>query len=210
MTLSGTLEAFVLGLPWKNSTKAGYLVDVCDMLERLQIPVTSLRIFKQLRKAIDLALLREVPNKARLLTDCEAQKLLHVQDEEFAVVLALMLPSGARFADVARIQRRDVRQIDANGYMRLRVFRTKTIRRRVHQRWLTLVVPETLLPKLIEALEERGRSDIVVVIGGVIPNKDYSYLKKMGAAAIFGPGTVIPIAAETVLQEINRRLGYDK
>lgn len=65
---------------------------------------------------------------------------------------------------------------------------------------------KTLLPQLIEELRKLGREDILVVVGGVIPAQDYAYLKQQGAAAIFGPGTVIPIAAKKVLEEINRRL----
>lgn len=65
---------------------------------------------------------------------------------------------------------------------------------------------KTLLPQLIEELRKLGREDIVLVIGGVIPVQDYEFLKKNGAAAIFGPGTVIPAAAQNVLEEINRRL----
>ncbi|MFJ7308862.1 methylmalonyl-CoA mutase [Peribacillus frigoritolerans] len=67
---------------------------------------------------------------------------------------------------------------------------------------------KTLLPQVVEELKRLGREDIVVVIGGVIPAQDYDYLKEKGAAAIFGPGTVIPVAAQQVIQEINRRLGF--
>ena len=65
---------------------------------------------------------------------------------------------------------------------------------------------KTLLPQLIEELQKLGRDDIMVVIGGVIPAQDYDYLKANGAAAIFGPGTVIPVAAQKVLDELNKRL----
>ena len=66
---------------------------------------------------------------------------------------------------------------------------------------------KTLLPQVVEELKRLGREDIAVVIGGVIPAQDYSYLIEKGAAAIFGPGTVIPIAAQQVIEELNRRLG---
>lgn len=69
---------------------------------------------------------------------------------------------------------------------------------------------KTLLPKLVEEINKLGRGDIVVVIGGVIPPGDYEFLKKHGASAIFGPGTVIPIAAQKVIEEIYRRLGYEE
>jgi methylmalonyl-CoA mutase len=65
---------------------------------------------------------------------------------------------------------------------------------------------KTLLPILVEDLKLLGREDILIVAGGVIPAQDYEYLKTNGAAAIFGPGTVIPVAAQKVLEEINRRL----
>ncbi|QYF81057.1 methylmalonyl-CoA mutase [Peribacillus sp. FSL M8-0224] len=49
---------------------------------------------------------------------------------------------------------------------------------------------KTLLPQVVEELKRLGREDIAVVIGGVIPAQDYSYLIEKGAVAIFGPGTV--------------------
>ncbi len=61
---------------------------------------------------------------------------------------------------------------------------------------------KTLLPKLVDALKALGRDDIKVVCGGVIPQKDYDYLYKNGAVAIFGPGTVIPDAAKMVLDKL--------
>ncbi|MBQ7262652.1 MAG: methylmalonyl-CoA mutase, partial [Synergistaceae bacterium] len=54
---------------------------------------------------------------------------------------------------------------------------------------------------------KRGREDIMVVIGGVIPAQDYPFLREHGAAAIFGPGTVIPVAAKRVMEELERRVG---
>ncbi|WP_400163633.1 methylmalonyl-CoA mutase [Brevibacillus sp. TJ4] len=65
---------------------------------------------------------------------------------------------------------------------------------------------KTLLPQLVAELKKLGREDIVVVVGGVIPPQDYAFLKEHGAAAIFGPGTVIPVAAQQVIQEIVKRL----
>jgi methylmalonyl-CoA mutase len=67
---------------------------------------------------------------------------------------------------------------------------------------------KTLLPALIDELKKLDREDIMVICGGVIPAQDYDFLRENGAAAIFGPGTVIPVAAEKLLVELNRRLGY--
>lgn len=69
---------------------------------------------------------------------------------------------------------------------------------------------KTLLPQLINELKRLGRGDIIVIIGGVIPFQDYAELKAMGAAEIFGPGTVIPIAAMKVLAKIFEQLGYEE
>lgn len=69
---------------------------------------------------------------------------------------------------------------------------------------------KTLLPQLIEELAQLGREDILVVIGGVIPAQDYQFLLENGAAAIFGPGTVIPVAAQKVIRAIYTRLGYEE
>jgi methylmalonyl-CoA mutase len=67
---------------------------------------------------------------------------------------------------------------------------------------------KTLLPQLVDELKKLGREDIVIACGGVIPAQDYAFLREHGASAIFGPGTVIPVAAEKLLEELNRRLGY--
>jgi len=66
---------------------------------------------------------------------------------------------------------------------------------------------KTLLPALVEELKKLGREDILVVVGGVIPAQDYEFLRAHGAASIFGPGTVIPVAAGTMLKELMRRIG---
>ncbi len=48
---------------------------------------------------------------------------------------------------------------------------------------------KTLVPRLVQALREQGAPEIVVVVGGVIPQQDYEFLEKAGVAAVFGPGT---------------------
>ncbi|HWA24450.1 MAG TPA: methylmalonyl-CoA mutase [Lacunisphaera sp.] len=61
---------------------------------------------------------------------------------------------------------------------------------------------KTLLPQLVAALGKLGRSDILVVCGGVIPAQDYAFLQQHGAVAVFGPGTPIPQSAANVLEKL--------
>jgi methylmalonyl-CoA mutase len=65
----------------------------------------------------------------------------------------------------------------------------------------------TLVPQLREELARLGREDILIVVGGVIPPQDYPALYEAGAAAVFGPGTVIGEAAHKLLQMLADRLG---
>ncbi|MGA7456896.1 MAG: methylmalonyl-CoA mutase [Methyloceanibacter sp.] len=60
----------------------------------------------------------------------------------------------------------------------------------------------TLVPALREALEQQGRGDIMIVVGGVIPPQDYPALYEAGAKAIFGPGTPIADAATDLLKKL--------
>ncbi len=64
----------------------------------------------------------------------------------------------------------------------------------------------TLVPQLKQALRDLGRDDILVVVGGVIPPEDYDALREAGAAAIFGPGTVIADAAFELLDRLDAQL----
>jgi methylmalonyl-CoA mutase len=59
---------------------------------------------------------------------------------------------------------------------------------------------KTLVPQVIKELKRLGREDILVIVGGVIPPQDYAFLYKAGAAAIFGPGTVISEAGIKLLE----------
>jgi methylmalonyl-CoA mutase len=60
----------------------------------------------------------------------------------------------------------------------------------------------TLIPALRDALAEQGRSDIMIVVGGVIPEQDFEALREAGASAIFPPGTVISDAAGELLVQL--------
>ncbi|HKB41742.1 MAG TPA: hypothetical protein VKD72_35280, partial [Gemmataceae bacterium] len=65
----------------------------------------------------------------------------------------------------------------------------------------------TLVPQLREALTRRGRDDIMIVAGGVIPPQDYAALFEAGASAVFGPGTVVSDAAVKLVRALAERLG---
>ncbi|HEX4017247.1 MAG TPA: methylmalonyl-CoA mutase [Frankiaceae bacterium] len=66
----------------------------------------------------------------------------------------------------------------------------------------------SLVPALKHELEELGRGDIMIVVGGVIPPGDFDALRAAGAAAIFPPGTVIPEAAVDLLDALMKQRGY--
>ncbi|PAU95125.1 methylmalonyl-CoA mutase [Aliifodinibius salipaludis] len=59
---------------------------------------------------------------------------------------------------------------------------------------------KTLVPQVLDELEKLGRDDIMVIVGGVVPEQDYEYLYDKGVVGIFGPGTVISLAAQQILE----------
>ena len=61
---------------------------------------------------------------------------------------------------------------------------------------------KTLVPQVIEELRKFGREDIMIVAGGVIPQQDYDFLFNAGVSAVFGPGTVISVAAQDILRKL--------
>ncbi|WP_299459788.1 methylmalonyl-CoA mutase [uncultured Microscilla sp.] len=61
---------------------------------------------------------------------------------------------------------------------------------------------KTLVPALINELKKYDREDIMVIAGGVIPPKDYDFLYEAGVSGVFGPGTVISVAAQKILEEL--------
>ncbi|MBT4545658.1 MAG: methylmalonyl-CoA mutase, partial [Alphaproteobacteria bacterium] len=64
---------------------------------------------------------------------------------------------------------------------------------------------KTLVPQLIAALKAEGAGDILVIVGGVVPPKDYDELRAAGVGAIFGPGTNITEAAAEVIELVSSR-----
>ena len=56
------------------------------------------------------------------------------------------------------------------------------------------------MPEVIDELKKMNRSDIMVVVGGVIPQKDYPFLYNVGVFGIYGPGSKISLAAQEILK----------
>jgi len=69
---------------------------------------------------------------------------------------------------------------------------------------------KTLVPAVIAALKAQGADDIIVFVGGVVPQQDYDFLHAAGVKGIYGPGTAIPISAKDVLEHIRTALARDR
>ncbi len=63
---------------------------------------------------------------------------------------------------------------------------------------------KTLVPAIIAELKKQGADDIIVFVGGVVPQQDYDFLLQAGVKGIFGPGTPIPVSAKAVLEQIRK------
>lgn len=68
---------------------------------------------------------------------------------------------------------------------------------------------KTLVPQVIEELRKMGRPDIMVIAGGVIPPQDYEFLYQAGVTEVFGPGTIVPIAAADILTRLIQRINSE-
>lgn len=131
------------------STRKNVLINLLTVLRRRGIVLGQSQSICFVNKAINLELLREEPKKAVQLCHSELQELMRCPDPLYSVPLALMLPTGARFADVSRILASDVKTLTGEGELTLRIYQTKSIRQRLHQRWLSMMIPRTLLPSLV-------------------------------------------------------------
>ncbi|HOL70216.1 MAG TPA: methylmalonyl-CoA mutase [Bryobacteraceae bacterium] len=69
---------------------------------------------------------------------------------------------------------------------------------------------DTLVPQVINELRRLGRSDILVVVGGIVPPQDYAFLREAGVAGVYGPGTVIPECAREILEMLMARVHEEK
>ncbi len=68
----------------------------------------------------------------------------------------------------------------------------------------------TLVPALRHEIDQLGRPDMMIVVGGVIPQQDFAELLANGADAIYPPGTIIPDAAVELMQKLSQHLGYEE
>lgn len=64
---------------------------------------------------------------------------------------------------------------------------------------------ETLFPKILDLLKDRGASDILIFGGGIIPKEDAENLKKIGIVEIFGPGTHTRDIVQRIKAEISQK-----
>jgi len=65
---------------------------------------------------------------------------------------------------------------------------------------------KTLVPAILQELRKQGADDIIVFVGGVVPQQDYQFLYDAGVKGIYGPGTPIPASAKDVLEQIRSSL----
>lgn len=63
----------------------------------------------------------------------------------------------------------------------------------------------TLVPRVVEGLREQGRSDVLVLVGGIIPAADIPVLKDLGVAEVFTPGAPLPAIGEWLARELDKR-----
>ncbi len=62
-----------------------------------------------------------------------------------------------------------------------------------------------LVPPIMEALKQQGAEDMLVILGGIIPEEDRPQLQQMGVAGVFGPGTSTQDIAEFIRKEVRKR-----
>ncbi|HUZ10597.1 MAG TPA: cobalamin B12-binding domain-containing protein [Acidimicrobiales bacterium] len=63
----------------------------------------------------------------------------------------------------------------------------------------------TLVPRVVEALAAEGRPDVMVIVGGIIPEADIPALKALGVAAVFTPGAALDSIGEWLAEALDQR-----
>ena len=66
------------------------------------------------------------------------------------------------------------------------------------------IVESRVIEAIIAELRKQGADDIIVFVGGVVPQQDYAFLYDAGVKGIYGPGTPIPASAKDVLEQIRQ------
>ncbi len=64
---------------------------------------------------------------------------------------------------------------------------------------------KAIVPRVTALLKERGASDVLVVLGGTIPEQDAEFLKSQGVSAIFGPGTSLETVVRFIRENVKEK-----
>lgn len=135
----------------KESTRHNTLINAITMIRRKDAP-HDIRILEGYRKVLELRMLREQVHKARPVSKEQLIRLIKEAPPMMLPTVSLAVATGARFQDLKRIRRADVTFVDRN-VISIRIFQTKTIRSRKHQRWLTIVLPVIRTQEFIRLLK---------------------------------------------------------
>eukprot|EP00760_Papus_ankaliazontas_P010392 PhM_4_TR14266/c0_g1_i3/m.59648 len=170
-------------------------INVITALRRRGINIAHDPQISRLFRVLEEALLWEEPKKAPLLSSAQLSRLL--QEKEPSSDTGVGPTVGARFADVARIRAVDVSL--KQGTLAIRVRQQKNIRKRVHQRWLTLAIPDSLVPHLGQRLRACRPHDPIVT---QTYRQFLAYLKTR-----LGPTYTTYSIRRTIFEILRQRLG---
>ena len=182
----------------KISTVRNWFIDIKASLKEKLIHINPSHV-KRMEKVLDVLLLREPAKKAQLLTDAQLLFLLNVRHPVHSVTLALMLPSGSRFADAAKVLPSDFMSLDGNGKAHLRIFQAKNIRKRLNQRWLTQMIPQRHLPFLAARMLAALATDAPLV------TTTYEEFLRWLKRTLNDPGISTYSIRRTVFERLRRR-----
>ena len=62
-----------------------------------------------------------------------------------------------------------------------------------------------IVPRVMELLKEKGMSDVLVLVGGIVPDEDAEQLKRLGVAAVFQPGASLEKIVEFIRNNAHKR-----
>lgn len=142
-----SLWKILISVDRKWSTRLNYLIHLSTRVGQEAAPTSKAlkAAIKAAKRKIDLEMCWEEAKKAPLLSNQQIRQLSRESDPKMAVLFALMLPAGSRFADVQRLRPMDVVAFDVQtGTLVLKVKQAKNIRARRHQRFQCLRIPVPL------------------------------------------------------------------